>query len=86
MIRYATLPDGTAITLYSLRDAVAADAAGHDDPEHPRCHQRLATKAEKRTAQLLAAKAYIDLDQMAQAECSRTGTLFQANRCRLVFC
>ena len=31
MIRYATLPDGTAITLESLCAAVEADAAGHSD-------------------------------------------------------
>ena len=63
MIRYATLPDGTAITLKSLREAVEADATNHADAEIRKAVKNWVAKAKNRTAQLLFAKAYMDLDK-----------------------
>ncbi len=63
MIRYATLPDGSAITIESLRAAVEADATGHVDARIRQGLKNWLTKADERTAQLLAAKAYIDLEK-----------------------
>ena len=63
MIRYAMLPDGTAITLESLREAVEADAAGHDNPDIRKALKNWLAKADERTAQLVASKAYFDLEK-----------------------
>jgi hypothetical protein len=63
MIRCATLPDGTAITLESLCAAVDSDAKGHSDSKIRKGLKDWLTKADDRTTQLLAAKAYIDRDK-----------------------
>jgi hypothetical protein len=63
MIRYATLPDGTTITLESLRAAVEADAAGHPDRNIRKGLKDWLARADDRTAQLLAGKAYFEMDK-----------------------
>ena len=64
MIRYATLPDGaTPVTLNALREVLSADAKGHSNPEIRKAVRNWPTKAHERTAQLLAARAYIDRDK-----------------------
>jgi hypothetical protein len=60
MIRYATLPGGATITLKTLEAAIKADATGHADPEVRAAVRDWVKKAKARTAQLLAAGAYID--------------------------
>jgi hypothetical protein len=59
MIRYTTIR-GNPLTLKTLRAAIKADVTNHPDPDVRKAVKGWLKKAKARTAQLIAAGAYID--------------------------
>ncbi len=71
MIRYATLPDKTPISLATLRAAVEADATSHPDAGVRKAVKDWLDKSDLRTAQLLSAKSYTDLKKWEKLPAAR---------------
>lgn len=75
MIRYATFPDGTPVTLKTLCEAVEADATGHTDPKIRAGVKGWLDNAKARTKQLLDAGAYVNLKKWEKLPATRKAAL-----------